>query len=268
MAILDIFRRRPPRGYVYVSEIDAGPMAGAALGHHVQIPGRSPPWIVVHRDLISVSVAHWPGRLWLVEIVDPISADDLTAAGHKPLRDDAAYTRAAGVKVLHGMPIAALFGSHGAQVCAVVEAATGLSLERALALADARHRDAGGAQTRMWKRWLSRQKMPPDKRSIAARPDLDGVLAVHEVQSRSPIGGGLLVLSGEVGRRAEAISGSSAWTTDDADPEGRWLVEPWSKATLALLDAALAFGASDFMSREDRSILATSWRDVIGADPG
>jgi hypothetical protein len=222
--------------------------------------GERPPWLVVDHELASVVVARWPGRLWAVEVVDPIRADDLAAAGHPPLRKDIWYTRAAAVKVLHEMPVATLFGNCGAEVCAVIEAATGLTLERAIRLANARHRDAGGAQTRVRKHWLSRDTTLSHKYG----DDLDGMLAVAEQRTRSPVGAGLLVICGEVRRSAEAIGGSSVWVID-ADQEDAWLAEPWSKASAALIDAALAFGAPDLM--RDSNILATAWRHAIGPDP-
>jgi hypothetical protein len=43
-------------------------------------------------------------------------------------------------------------------------------------------------------------------------------------------------------------------------PEGAVLAEPWSKATIVLLDAALAFGAPDLMSSADQESLTSSQR--------
>jgi hypothetical protein len=87
------------------------------------------------------------------------------------------------------------------------------------------------------------------------------------VQSGSPIGEALSVISGEVGRRAMAIGGPSVWITRDSDPEEVLLSEPWSTASMTLLDAALAFGAPDLMHHDDRSLLAAAWREVVGSDP-
>jgi hypothetical protein len=253
LSVFRVFRPQPVRGFVYAPRDDGGPMATAAAGRRVQIAG--PPWIVVDRGLPSIIVASWPGRLWEVEIVDPISSRDLL--------DDAGYTRAAGVRVLHEVPVAVLFGSHGAEVCAVIDAAAGLTLERTARLAAARRRDAGRAQTRAWQQWLSRQNIPPDRYGDA----LDGTLAVSGVQSGSPIGEALSVISGEVGRRAKAIGGPSVWITRDGDPEEVLLSEPWSTASMTLLDAALAFGAPDLMHDDDRSLLAAAWREVVVPDP-
>lgn len=124
----------PRQGFVYVSVVDSTAMAKAEAGRTVRIPGRGPPWIAVDHELSSVVVARWPGRLWAVEIVDAVTAQD----GAGGLRADAGYTRAAAVKILHAVPVAALFGAHGAEVCAVIEAAAKLDLAGAERLAEMR----------------------------------------------------------------------------------------------------------------------------------
>jgi len=63
-----------------------------------------------------------------------------------------------------------------------------------------------------------------------------------------------------VGRRAEALAGPSVWVVDEADPEGARLSEPWCAASIALLDAALAFGAPDLLERQDHDILTAAAR--------
>jgi len=68
-----------------------------------------------------------------------------------------------------------------------------------------------------------------------------------------------------VGRRAEALAGPSVWVVDEADPEGARLSEPWCAASIALLDAALAFGAPDLLERQDHDILTAAWRDTTGS---
>jgi hypothetical protein len=164
---------------------------------------------------------------------------------------------------MHEVPVGALFGGRGDRVCAVINVAAELTLERAVQLADARHCGAGDAYTRVWRQWLSSEATSSDKYAN----DLDGTLAVPGRRSGSPVGRGLLVISGEVGRRAEAIGGPSVWIADPGDSEGAYLAEPWGKASAVLCDAALAFGASDLMGGEDSNILTTAWRDVIGPEP-
>jgi hypothetical protein len=253
---------RPRHGFVYVPKVHNGPMAYAEPGCTVRIPGRGPPWIAVDHQLASIVVARWPGRLWAVEIVDPITDRDLKAAGQVGLRGDAGYTRAAAVAILHAVPVATLFGAHGAQVCAVIEVAAELTLELAVRLAGRRHRDAGDAHERLWRRWLTRENIPLERYN-----DLDGTLAIGASKAGSPIGQGLRVIHNVVGRRAEALGGPSVWRVDETDPEGAWLAEPWCAASVALTDAALAFGVPDLVDGHDHEILAAAWRDALGPGP-
>jgi len=187
----------PRQGFVYVSVVDSTAMAKAEAGRTVRIPGRGPPWIAVDHELSSVVVARWPGRLWAVEIVDAVTAQD----GAGGLRADAGYTRAAAVKILHAVPVAALFGAHGAEVCAVIEAAAKLDLAGAERLAEMRHPGAGDAQNRVWRRWLVRENIPLDRYN-----DLDGTLAVGASKAGSPIGKAPRMIHSMVGRRAEALA--------------------------------------------------------------
>ena len=80
---------RPRHGFVYVPLTNTGPMAHAEAGRTVRIPGRGPPWIPVDHEVSSIVVARWPGRLWAVEILDPITARDLKTANQVGLRPDA-----------------------------------------------------------------------------------------------------------------------------------------------------------------------------------
>src|SRR5262249_21311274 len=118
----------PRRGYVYVGRDDPGAMAEAKPGARAQIAGRSPPWIVVDHDLTSVVVARWPGLLWHVEVVDPITRREQEPS---PLLPGARYTRAAAVKVLEQVPVAELFGAHGAKVCTIIDIAGELTQDTA-----------------------------------------------------------------------------------------------------------------------------------------
>ena len=208
-----------------------------------------PPWIAVDHELCSVIVARWPGKLWAVEMLDPITAADLKSAGQVGLRPDAGYTRAAAVKILHAVPVATLFGQHGEPVCAVIEAAAALTLAQAKRLSEGRHRDAGAAQTRLWRRWLVREGIP------LRYDDLDGTLAIGASKAGSPLGMAPRTIHGEVGRRAETLAGPAVWLFDRTDPEGAWLAEPWCTASTALLDAAFAFGPRIFWSRQTMRFL-------------
>jgi len=258
--IKDILSRinSPQRGYVYVERDDPGVMTAAKPGARAQIPGRSPPWIVVNHDLAVVTVARWPGSLWYVEVVDPITPEEQKDS---PLRADAGYTRAAAVKVLKQVAVGELFGAHGSKVCTVINAAGELTLETAGRLAESRHAHASEAASRLWRAWIARHQVL----FAGYRGDFDGVISVG--RPRSPIGVALGVVSAQVGRRAEAVAGKSVWIDVPDDPEEVYLAKPWSGAQHPLFDAALAVGAPEFVSAADRSILLEGWRSVFGDDP-
>jgi hypothetical protein len=261
---IDVYFRdnSPRRGYVYVQGNDAGVMTQARRGARVKIARREPPWIVVYHDFADVTVARWPGRLWQVDIIDPITADDLAAAKAVSLRADVGFTRAAAVKVLKEVPTAALFGAHGAKVCAVIDIASALTLECATRLAATRHAQAGEAQTRIWRAWLAGQ--PPQ--SSRYDGSYDGVLGISS-RAVSPLGAALTLISTQVGRRAEAVVGDSVWSDDPDDPEVACLALPWSRAMFPLFDAALAVGVPEFVSDADRLILLDAWRREFDHDP-
>lgn len=249
---------RARQGFVYVPLTASGPMAQAEPGQTVRIPGRGPPWIVVDHELSSVVVARWPGRLWAVEIVDAVTPQD----GAPRLSAGAGYTRAAAVRVLYAVSVATLFGARGEETCAVIEAAAALTLDQATRLREGRHRDAGAAQIRVWRRWLVRENIALDRYN-----DLDGTLAIGASKAGSPIGMAPRVIHGEVGRRAEKLAGPSVWLVDDADPEGAFLADPWCAASTALLDVALALGAPELVGQHDKDILTAAWLNAIGPLP-
>jgi hypothetical protein len=258
-------------------------MADAKPGQRVEVRGPRPPWIVVDHSLSRVGLSRWPGSLWKVEITRALSARELTAFKAPQLIPHPGYTRAAVVTVLEQMPVTALFGAHGTEVCAVVDAADALTLERAVQLAGARHPRAGQAYTRAWHAWLA-DKHPGfikanrerrEVRLVAERSkfsppvpgaELDGTLEAGS-QSASPIAQGLTLVSSQASRRAEALMGKSIWSDDPDDPEGALLAEPWPLAIQTLLDAGLAFGAPEYVADADRAVLVKAWREVIGADP-
>ena len=222
---------RPRQGLLYVPAIDKGPMANAEVGRTrahsgtraAMDRGRSQPDFSRGRSLARSAVGRRDCRRY--HLAEWGSSTPCRCGIHTGCRCDA-------------LPVATLSGAHGRQVCTVIEAAAGLDLARAARLAEKRDPDAGEAQTRIWKRWLLRENMPLDHYD-----DLDGTLAIGALRGGSPIGQAPRVIHNVIGRRAKAPLGPSVWLVDEADPEGAWLAEPWCAASVALLDAAPAFGA-------------------------
>lgn len=230
-------------------------MRAARVGATIGIEGRAPPWIVVDHDPSSVIVAKWPGRLWRVRIVEAATERDQRAYGGPPL-PQARYTRCISVSVEAQADGAILFGAQGAGVVRVLQEAAGLSHARAEALANNRHADAGAAQDRVWRSWLRQQAILDD-----THVDYDGTLLMGGQKPGSPIHQGLSALHLTVLKRARAVGGEAATASDEEDT---WLIHPWDGANRVLGDAALALGAPELVSGEDRAILMHGWSSVIG----
>ena len=83
-------------------------------------PSREPPWIIVDHSLRDVTVARWPGRLWLAQVLDRLEPQD-----HR-----GNYTRCVSVKIVREIPTHNLFGPYGDQVEQVLRFAGGLDRGR------------------------------------------------------------------------------------------------------------------------------------------
>jgi hypothetical protein len=247
-------------GFVYVSDDDPGPMAGAAAGTTVTKTSLAPPWIVVDHTLDTVIVARWPGRLFRVTSVEPTGADQraaLTSAA-EGLRADAGYSRVLAVAVREELPATVLFGAHGEVVATVIGAAGRLDADTAVRLLAARHPGAREAYGRAWSRWLSGQpqhcEQQDDEHSLT--------LAVHGVgRTSAPVGDGFTVLWDAVTASVRRCAPQSL----SVDADGEWaLAEPWASAGAALLEAAMAFGAPELVDVADAAALTGAWRSVFG----
>jgi hypothetical protein len=65
--------------------------------------------------------------------------------------------------------------------------------------------------------------------------------------------------------RTHRLLGASAILIDDQGEQ--YLEAQWDSAACAMLEAAMAFGASAFVTNDDRPILLAAWRAVFGRDP-
>lgn len=236
-------------GYVYVPAQDAGPMRFAKAGATVRNPDAGPSWIVVDHTLLSVVVAHWPGRLWQVQV--------LQAAADQPIAA-ARYTRAVAVQVLAEVNLAQLFGEQGAAVVALIEAANQLTLTTAQQLVDCQNRVAAAVYSAAWNRWLL--ALAPQSQHCGCNHQ--HTLAIPAAEGQSPVGQGLLVIHQALRARALTLQGPAALTRDQRDDDDGCLVEPWSSANAALLHAALALGASQWLSSAEQELLLAAWRSL------
>ena len=246
-------------GYVYVPEESKEAMTQASQGARVSLSDGKPPFIVVDHYLESIVVAQWPGKLWHVRILEPLTKAAEQAAGVAPLIAGATYTRALSVEVLDEIPIARLFGNCGEAVCAIISQAGQMQIEQVHSLAAARHPAAGATYARLWKNWLASishvtSTEPPDDVATVS-------VFVGQGRPKSPVNEGFSVLYQEMINRAESVSGAAAFIEEEED---RYLEPNWSAATKTLLDATMAYGAPQLCSQEDCTILTQAWCSVIG----
>ncbi|HJQ38533.1 MAG TPA: hypothetical protein VKB93_15450 [Thermoanaerobaculia bacterium] len=222
-------------GYIYAAESDAGPMQHASAGAIVRNPDDRPPWIVVDHSLETVVIASWPGRLWRARVHE---------AAYEQLSTN--FRRAVSVRILEELPVSVLFGPHGREVCAVIDRAAALTFEEIEALASAYRHEARAAYSRAWQAWLGQ-----------TGEDHGGTLAIPlRGRERSPVGSGFTVLHSVISEKAYAHAGTDAFTDDE---DGTWLVPPWSDASSAALQAAMAFGAPQLVSADDAKLLTEAW---------
>lgn len=239
-------------GFIYVPDGETGPMRNARPGQIVRVEGRGPPWIVVDEVPASIVLARWPGTLWRAMIVEAATAQDQRSRGGPPL-PYARYARCISVEILAEEDLSSLFGDYGKEVMAVLERARMMTRDQASILSSERHPEAGVAYDRTFRRWCSAEGIGVETHD----DNLDGTLMIGSMPSRSPVNEGLSLVHLAVLDRAKAVDGLAA---TDVDEEGdQELVEPWSGAGAALLDAALAFGAPDFVNERDRPILTRAY---------
>lgn len=235
-------------------------MAEAKSGNRISLRERRPPFIVVDHSVESVIVARWPGKLWRVRIVDPVTDADVRATGISKLSSAARYTRAVSVDVLEEVPVSKLFGPHGDAVVRIIERACRLRFEDVKLLAQSRQADADAAYSRAWKKWANDRGIKSDNDNYA------GVLEIHDNQhgTSSPVNHGLAVLFHAVEKCAESLDRSSYFVMGK---EGEAVLEAtWSLAAFALLDAAIAVGAPELSTQNDCELLTSSWRTLIDSD--
>lgn len=247
---------------MYAADAKPGPLAGAAIGDRVRTPFPGPPWIVVDHAIETVVVARWPGRLLRVASVPPADEAERDALDRaaENLRADAGYTRVLAVDVLAELPSWILFGGHGKAVADVLERARRLDVPGARDLAAHRHREADGAYSRTWQRWLDRQ---PDGAPYRAG-DHSRLLAVPGAgRTGSPAGHGFTLTWTCVRDSARRCEGTAAFTVGADGDE--ILLDPWATAATALLDAAMALGAPDLADPADAAVLTRAWQATGGS---
>jgi hypothetical protein len=265
-------------GFVYVADEEQGLFLCAQPGCVVARPTRSPPWIVVDHKLESVIVSRWPGKLWKVTVLDAVTDQDVVVAGAGRLVPDAGYTRAVSVQVLEELAPAVLFGPAGVAVCRILESISRLDYEQATALSTRVTLAAAVLYSKAWNCWL--RGIAPNSYHLGQEHDHVLAIPTQRGAPQSPINQGFLIIHSQLHKRAILVSGTAALQSrracaqenneDDAadysddDDDGMWLEPTWSRAADALLYAAMATGAREFLTEEEQRVLGAAWTGVFG----
>jgi hypothetical protein len=233
-----------PVGYTYSCEGADNRLANASIGTVARNPNDKPPWIVVDRQLETMVLTRWPGRLFKVEVLD---------AAPEQVAGSAHYIRAVAVRVIAEEPAAVLFGPHGPHVCRVLDAARSISVSLAEKALELTSTEAQEAYSAAWNRWIARTQ--PNSQHLG--DDHRTTLAATGPFSRSPIGAGFGLIYSTVFARAKELVGDSSFSIDG---EGEISLAPkWSAAADSLLHAAMALGAPEIVSASESVALLASW---------
>lgn len=228
-------------GFIYVSDDKPAISGGVEAGQVITNPTREPPWIIVSHSLQDVTVARWPGRLWLAQVLDRLEPQD-----H---RGD--YTRCVSVRIVREMPTHHLFGPYGEQVERVLRFASDLDRSGAERLTSCRHPDAADLTSQGWHRWqalVTGQDRQPDR-------DMRGIVWAANNPS-SPVGHGLSLAHRAVWEVAQRIDGDAAFEEDEDE---RWLIGPWAAAGSVMLETVWALGAPELFDETELEILLQAW---------
>ena len=217
-----------------------------------------PPWIVVDESLESVVIgSRWPGKLWRVRVEKQGDMSDLVA--------QPGYWRASAIELLEAVPLSALFGPKGEVVLEIIAQISTLSRTDAQALADHLPENAWMAYSRAWMRWSQQDGEP----AADEEGDWRGALAAtrRSDKARSPVHSGFLLIHSQLRQRAEQLDGGNAFTLIEEDGETEQVLKPmWQAACDALLFAAMARAAPQYVSDEDAVMLLQAWTRVLSRE--
>lgn len=240
-------------------------MALERASNHVRLARAEPPWLVVDQSIATMTLGRrWPGQLWRVRVTQ---LGDMSGLVAQP-----GYWRAAAIELLQPLPLGALFGPHGQAVVDILARIPELTREQARALGADLPADGWDRYGRAWERWSKDEEGVPAPADAPPQSEWYGVLAAARRRggARSPVHGGLLQIHGLLRQRAQAVDGDAAFIREvDEDGEvDESLAAPWEGASDALLFAAMARGAPQYLSTADADVLSRPWRDVFGDSAG
>lgn len=226
--------------------------SGAKVGEEIIHPTQAPPWIVVVHHVEDVLVTRWPGRLFLVQVLDPAAETHLMDG----IRKDAGYTRTCGVRILEELPLAKLFGENGDRICQILEFTRRLTEEQVDQLSGYDLSSSDQIYDQVWRKCSA----PQSDGGIPVLGAYRSVLksALIDGKYGSPIGEGLSVVYALFHARAKELAGDAAFGIDERDDDeddGVSLLPKWSQACDALLHAAMSYAPDPLLTAPEKSLL-------------
>ena len=242
-------------GYVYVPNSDEGAFSDAPTRGIARNSNRKPPFIAVHRAMKTIIITRWPGKLLMVDIIDPVTKEDLSPTDFFPTMDSTGYTRAVAVKIQEQVPIHKLFGQNGEQVVTLINAASNLTESQVSIISKHFIESNADLYDKAWNVWL---KGTTGLRCQSNSQYRD-MLSSSGSSDSSPIGIGFRLISSTVFRRAEEIANDTAVLVDE---EGEYeLNVQWSRATSILLQAAMSYASESLLNEKEREMLLMPWKN-------
>lgn len=241
---------------------------GAVAGDTVKLSNRKPPFLVVYFAPHAPPITQWGGRLWRCEIIDAVSTEEEFQRNGfaRPEESHRKFARAAEIRLIEDLPLTTLLGAHGARLAAVIDKAHTLTAAEAGRLAQARGANAVDVRARVFARWMAGRAMPQNR-----LVDGHGSLLSIGIEEDAPARPAMTLVEHGATQSARAALNDDALLLvnfGDADAgEEDTLLQPWASAAGALADAAMALGAPEIVTAEERAELLAGWIDAFGAEP-
>jgi len=241
------------KGYIFTSKKD-DIILNSNIGDIIE-KERKPPFLVVNHEIYKIIVTRWPGKLFFVEVIDPV--DNTKLKPGVKLRKDAHYTRAFAIKILEELPVANLFGENGEMISRILDRISVFSKDEVLSLAKLENKEANELFSEGWNRWLKIN----DSNSIHHGYNHERVILIHTEKSCSPINYGLSIISSHYNQKIKELIGDEAFYIDEEGDE--CMQAQWASALNVLFSIAMGYGASFLFNESELKVLTSAWEELF-----
>lgn len=218
-------------------------------------------WLCVEEYIHKVFLK-WPGNLYRVEVIDFVSSDEPPKLVKNP-----GYIRALSFRVIEVLPAARLFGEHGEKICSILNWIQSAELADFEKIGKLITEEMKNIYSKAWNEWLR----TIDPQSYHLEHSHYGTIGIptNRQNPDSPINKGFFLISELLDKRAKSLVGDEMWVIYVPDPEDnfeedddpRCLAPLWRNAFDALFFAAMGFGAVDYLTPGESSMLLQAWNN-------